>query len=106
MIDQNAVKIQVYGKEYTVKSPEDPEVTREYAAYIDNLMREVGRKTGSLDVNRVAILALLQLTHELFILRKRVERDEKEFNQRMDELLREVAASTSKGGVQTELPPR
>ncbi|MGK7345998.1 MAG: cell division protein ZapA [Candidatus Nitrospinota bacterium M3_3B_026] len=106
MTDQNAVRIQVYGKEYTIRSPEDPEVTREYASYIDNLMREVGRKTGSLDVNRVAILALLQITHELFTLRKRVEKDEKEFNRRMDELLKEVTASMSKGGIQTEFPPQ
>jgi len=103
MNDPNTVKIQVYGKEYTIKSPEAPDVTREYATYIDGLMREIGKKTGSLDVNRIAILALLHVTHEFFSLRKKMENNSREYNRKMDELLKEIAASMSKGGIQTEI---
>ena len=105
MTDQNTVKIHVYGKEYTIKSPENPEVTTEYAGYIDKLMKEIARKTGSLDMNRIAILALLQVTHELYALRRRVERENLEFDRKMDELGKEIEAYMSKGGIQTEIIP-
>lgn len=103
MNEQNSVKIHVYGKEYTIKSPQNPEVTKEYAAYIDNLMREVAKKTGSLDTTRIAILALLQVTHELFTLRKKQDADTREFDKKMEELLKEINNSMSKSGVQTEM---
>lgn len=100
------VKIVVYGKVYTIKSSEDEKTTQELAAYIDQVMKDVGRKTGSVDVNRVAILTLLQITHELFTLRRQMEQDDSEYQRRTEKLLSKIDSAMTKGGIQTNIDDR
>lgn len=103
MSESQPVKIKVYGREYTIKSSQDPQVTHDYAAYIDSRIREIAQKSGSFDMNFVTVLTLLQITHELFALKKQADRDGHEYERIMDKLLEKVEASMSKGGVQTKI---
>jgi cell division protein ZapA (FtsZ GTPase activity inhibitor) len=101
--ESQPVKIKVYGREYTIKSSQDPQVTRDYAVYIDSRIREIAHKSGSFDMNFITVLTLLQITHELFALKKQVEKDSQEYDRIMDKLLEKVEASMSRGGVQTKI---
>ena len=103
MSESQPVKIKVYGREYTIKSSQDPQVTHDYAAYIDSRIREIAHKSGSFDMNFITVLTMLQITHELFALKKQVERDGQEYERIMDKLLEKVEASMSRGGVQTKI---
>lgn len=103
MSESQPVKIKVYGREYTIKSSQDPQVTREYATYIDSRIREIAQKSGSFDTNFITVLTLLQITHELFAIRKQVETDGQEYERIMDKLLEKVETSMSRGGVQTKI---
>lgn len=93
MADLNKVIIKVYGKEYSIASSEDPGVTVEYAEYIDAVMREIAKKTSATDQDRVATLALLQITHELFQIKNRSISDSEEYDRRMGALLGEIEAA-------------
>lgn len=93
MADQNKVVIKVYGKEYSITSSEDPEVTLEYAAYIDSVMREIAKKTSSTNQDRVATLTLLQITHELFKAKNKSQSDSVEYDRGMAALLGEIEAA-------------
>lgn len=93
MADQNKVIIKVYGKEYSITSSEDPEVTIEYAAFIDSVMRGIAKKTSATNQDRVATLALLQITHELFQIKHRSKSDNEEFERKMGSLLGEIKAA-------------
>ena len=103
MSDSQPVKIKVYGREYTIKSSQDPQVTRDYAAYIDSRIREIAQKSGSFDMNFVTVLTMLQITHELFALRKQTETDGHEYERIMDRLLEKIETSLGRGGVQTSI---
>lgn len=103
MSESQPVKIKVYGREYTIKSSQDPQVTRDYAAYIDSRIREIAHKSGSFDMNFITVLTMLQITHELFALKKQAEKDGQEYERIMDNLLEKLDASMSKGGVQTKI---
>lgn len=103
MSESQPVKIKVYGREYTIKSSQDPQVTRDYAAYIDSRIREIAQKSGSFDMNFITVLTLLQITHELFALKKQAERDSQDYERIMDKLLEKVETSMSRGGVQTKI---
>jgi len=103
MSEKRQVTIQVYGKEYSIVSSADPADTERYAEYIDNIMRDIADATSATDPNRVAILALLQITHELFALKKRNKLDDEEFDTRLEKLLNEINISMSKSGIQTEI---
>lgn len=104
MNEGHTVKIMLFGKEHTIKSPADPETTQQYAKYIDGLVGQISSKIGFPEPNRVAALALLQITHELFSLRDKMERDDKEFEKRMRILIESAKGLMIEGGVQTEMP--
>ncbi|SVC92551.1 uncharacterized protein METZ01_LOCUS345405, partial [marine metagenome] len=39
--DSNRIKISIFGQEYSVKAPADPEYIKKIAKYVDGKMREV-----------------------------------------------------------------
>ncbi|MFW2332083.1 MAG: cell division protein ZapA [Nitrospinota bacterium] len=69
MTDSNIIKLVVYGKEYTIKTSEDPKQTFAYAEFIDKKMKDTAISSASFDPSRISILVMLQITHELFSLR-------------------------------------
>jgi len=62
------LKINIYGTEYPIKS--DAETNTEYikkvAAYVDRKMREIDQSTEAKSSLKIAILAALNITDELF----------------------------------------
>lgn len=84
--DKNVLKVRIYGAEYSVRSQEDVNRIKEVAEYVDKKMREVD-KTVRVDSSlKVAILATLNITHELFR-----ERDEnKNIRHQLEDKIREL----------------
>ena len=60
------VKVSIGGEDYTVRSEFPPEYTREVAAYLDAQILEVRNMLPTLDGQKVAVLAALAITDELF----------------------------------------
>jgi cell division protein ZapA len=70
-------KIQIYGKNYSLKSTSDQLSTEEVAAYVDAKMRELAEvrsKTSSADL---AVLAALNIAQELMELQKQTDANDK-----------------------------
>lgn len=60
------ITVTIYGQEYAVRSDGDAEYVQKIAAYLDGRMREVARSSNQVTSLRVAILAALNITDELF----------------------------------------
>ncbi|NIV95611.1 cell division protein ZapA [candidate division KSB1 bacterium] len=62
------LKINIYGTEYPIKSDSetDSEYIRQVAEYVDSKMREIDQNTQAKSSLKVAILAALNITDELF----------------------------------------
>lgn len=62
------LKINIYGTEYPIKSDSetDTEYIRKVAEYVDKKMREIDQNSKSKSSLKVAILAALNITDELF----------------------------------------
>ncbi len=97
------VNITVYGKDYSIVSSEDESKTREYAEYIDNLMRTISQQTGAMESGRVAVLAMLQMAHELFTLREKSGIDDMELERRIEKLIVDMESGMSESGIQTKI---
>lgn len=69
-IPKQAVKVSIGGDEYTVRSELPPEYTREVAAYLDAQIINVRQMLPTLDTQKVAVLAALAITDELFQARR------------------------------------
>ncbi|MCG8603846.1 cell division protein ZapA [bacterium] len=62
------LKINIYGTEYPIKSDSEAnaDYIREVAQYVDRKMREIDQSTLAKSSLKVAILAALNITDELF----------------------------------------
>jgi len=68
------MKVHIYDQTYNVAGDLDPEYVVSLAQHVDDKMREIARSTGTVDSVRVAVLAALAITDELYSLRQ--SRDE------------------------------
>jgi len=68
-----SVQVEILGQIYSIKGMEDHAYIRELAAFCDAKMREVQKATGTSDAHRVAILAALTISDELFRLRRQYQ---------------------------------
>ncbi len=87
---KNMLKVRIYGTEYMIRGQADAEYIKTVAEYVDKKMLEVN-KTIDVDSSlKVAILATLNITDELFCERAEKERMKMELEekiQRLNELL-------------------
>lgn len=63
------VSVRIFGEEYPLKSSAGAEHLESLAEYVDGAMRRVAAAGGRLGINRIAVLAALQIADELFRLR-------------------------------------
>ena len=83
-------KIQIYGKNYNLKSSSGEIKTEEVANYVDSKMRELAElrsKTPTLDL---AILAALNIAQELMELQKQTDSQNQEREDKIERLLLEL----------------
>lgn len=89
MEDQtNVLKVNIYGNDYPIKGNTDVEYIRKVAKYVDTKMREVNKNVASESTLKVAILAALNITDELFKERslKKDPTTIKEFSNRIEKM--------------------
>src|SRR5437870_1949013 len=60
------VPVEIGGQDYPIRTDLDPAYVARIAAYVDDKMRALGDATPSGDPMRLAVLAALNITDELF----------------------------------------
>ncbi len=66
---RTSVRVTILGEEYSIRSDASPSHTRDVAEYVDRTIRHVLSAGTVVETHKVAILAALQITDELFRLR-------------------------------------
>ena len=59
-----AVAVSIQGRNYKIRSDEDPEFLRRVAAHVDETMERLGGQAGVVDSLDVAMLAAINLARE------------------------------------------
>ncbi|MBI5197246.1 MAG: cell division protein ZapA [Nitrospirae bacterium] len=70
------VEVEIFGQRYLIKGAVEEKYVRDLASYLDEKMKEVAQRAGGAAPMKVAVLAALNMSHELLQLRK--EQNEKE----------------------------
>ena len=84
----NQVKISIFGQEYSVKAPADPDYIKKIAQYLDEKMREVQSGFSSTQSStRIAILAGMNITDELFTAKQSGEIESSDAEQKISSLI-------------------
>ncbi len=84
--DENVLKIQIYGSEYTIRGKTDMKRMKSVAEYLDLQMQEVGNAVKVDSSLKVAILASLNITYEFFQVREEKEQLKAQLDQKIEEL--------------------
>lgn len=96
-------KVVIYNQTYSLRSEHEPGYIEELAAHVDRRMNEIARQSMTVDSLRVAILAALQITDELYQLKQELKSTENEIADRstkyaelLDQFLRTNTIEPSK----------
>lgn len=65
MSERKGIAVQIRGKEFRIRSDDDPAELQRVAAYVDATMKKVELRTGAIDSLDVAMLTSLNLAREL-----------------------------------------
>ena len=92
--ESNQVQISIFGQEYSVKAPADSDYIKKIAEYLDAKMREVQSGfTTTQSSTRIAILAGMNITDELFNSRQSSESENTEVEQKISSLIELIEES-------------
>ncbi len=58
--------VTIFGRKYSIKSEVDPDYIKKAASYLNSKMQEIADSHPNISENRVAVLAALNITYELF----------------------------------------
>ncbi len=86
--NDNLARVSIFGHEYTVKAPADSTYIKDIAEYVDTKMREV--QEGMPDIQsteRIAILAVMNISDELFTNNKNSENFTSEVENKVQSLI-------------------
>lgn len=81
-----ATEVEIFGALYHVRGDKDPEYLQDLADEVDQRMREIAQQVSTVDTGKIAILAALNLTDELFQCRKNQDGDRVEVQDKIEEL--------------------
>ncbi|MBN2426093.1 MAG: cell division protein ZapA [Calditrichaceae bacterium] len=60
------IRVNIFGTEYTLLSDGNETFVNEIAQYVDKKMREIDKSSAIKSVNKIAILAALNIAEELY----------------------------------------
>jgi cell division protein ZapA len=63
---KQTVTVSIFGEDYPIRGEGDTEYIESVASYLDDKMREVAERNANKSPTKVAILAALNITDELF----------------------------------------
>ena len=65
MSTKRTIPVRILGQEYRVRSDMEEDAVRSAAGLVDETMRRLQGRTGAVDTLHVAVLAALQLAHQV-----------------------------------------
>lgn len=95
--DFNILKVNIFGTEYPIKGSTDTEYIKKVASYVDQKMREIDQNIPIDSSLKVAILAALNITDELFREREQKEKPG-EYSEKIQHLTQLLTSCIQKYG--------
>ena len=62
-------EVRIFGQTYTISGESDEKYVSELARYVDSKMKGLSKSAKNVPPNKLALLAAVNITHELFKLR-------------------------------------
>jgi cell division protein ZapA len=99
-----STRVNIYGREYSIRGDGDPTYVAEIAHFVDMRMREMTDNITMASTSKVAILAALNITDELFRLEKSLDEDRSNQARILNSLAERIENALNRGGAHTPRP--
>lgn len=97
-----SIRVNIFGREYSIRGEGEPSYVSEIAHYVDMKMRQMTNNVAMASTAKVAILASLNITDELFQSRKDIEKLEEDHGKELGRLADRIEDVLSRSS--TDLP--
>lgn len=91
------IEVDIYGQRYTIRGDADEAYIKRLAAYVDENMKAVGKGMKTATLSKLAVLAAINIAHQLFQSEDLRGKEEADVERRvlclMDAIEEEVPAS-------------
>jgi len=89
MVENKATstRVTIFGETYSIKSQAEPEYTNKVAEHVDQTMHMIKKQVGLQDPLKIAILASMSITDELFQTRQTAEKKNEELENKCSSLI-------------------
>jgi cell division protein ZapA len=93
---KNVVRVEILGREYTVKSDEDPGRVEKIAAYVNQKIREISGASQTASTLNAAILAALNIADNYFRILEEKGSRRQDYESRAEHLIEMIEARIGK----------
>lgn len=91
--------MEIYGQQYSIKGDANEEYVQRLASYVNSHMRNVGQGMKTTTLSKVAVLAAINIAHELFQSEQTREYREADVERRvlslMDSIEEQISSSSA-----------
>jgi cell division protein ZapA len=82
-----STRVTIFGETYNIRSQAEPEYTNEVAEHVNRVMHSIKKNVGLKEPHKIAILAAMSITDELFQEKKNTEIMDEELGQKSNSLI-------------------
>jgi len=84
------IEVEIFGQSYTIAGEADEAYVNKLARYVDGKMREIAKNGKNLPTTKVALLAAVNITHELFEIRQNKQTKDSDIEKRTKDLIENI----------------
>ncbi len=86
----SVTQVEIFGQTYSVRAEGDSSYIHDLARFVDSRMKEVAERTATVDTTKIAILAALNITDDLYQAENRRQGDPTDAKARVERLIRKL----------------
>ena len=86
----SVTQVEIFGQTYNVRDEGDSSYIHDLARFVDSRMKEVAERTATVDTTKIAILAALNISDDLYQVQKGRKDDPTNATARAERLIRRL----------------
>lgn len=84
------IEVNIFGQTYTIAGDADGQYVNQLARYVDSKMKGLSKSAKNVPPNKLALLAAVNITHELFQLREEKSSREKVVETKTKDMIKRI----------------
>lgn len=93
-----AIDVEIYGQQYAIRGEANEDYVKRLASFVDEHMRSLGQGMKTATMTKLAVLAAINITHQLFQSQQVREKEEADVERRVISLMDSIEEQIAGAG--------